>query len=134
MEIPKNEIWFIDIKKYIYDTVSSYHPLLEKWLKKVILRTFENVSREERPFICINDLWGSTDSVWIRSVWINFEIYASSMEEGEILKDILIDLFNRRNVKWIRSRLETDIGWWMDKNWLTRHLLDFEFIFKDMKY
>lgn len=134
-EIPMTEIWFIDIKKYIYDTLNTYFPLKQKWLKKVIIRNFESVAKEQRPFISFSSIWGSTNSIWIRSEAFQIDIFSENIEQGEAIKDIVVDLLNRRNFKWIKSKLSRS---WPDgsdeKTWFCRHVLDFDFVFKDMKY
>lgn len=134
-DIPKNELWMIDIQKYLYDIISNYVPLLQKWLKKVIIRNLENVSKENRPFICINSYGWRTDSRWIRTEVYMYEVYAENIEQWESLRDILIDLFNRRNIRWIRSRLTNTWPNGVDeKTWLSRHLLFFEYVFIDSKF
>lgn len=134
-EIPMTEIWFVDIKKYIYDTLDTYFPLKQKWLKKVIIRNFESVAKEQRPFIAFSSIWGRTNNFWIRNESFQIDVFSESIEQWENIKDIVIDLLNRRNFKGIKSQLTRT---WPDgsdeKTWFCRLVMDFEFVFKDMKY
>lgn len=134
MEEKENKYWFVDIFKIVYDLTTNCQALLDIWMKKVIFRTNESVYREKRPFICINDSWGSTNSRWIRSHTLYFEIYAENLEKAEAMKDALVYLFNRANFNWIRSRLSLDVWFWFDEKWFVRHSLYFDFVFKDQNF
>lgn len=130
------ELWFVDITKYVYDTLKNYVPLLEQWVEKVIIRKFESVAKEARPFITFSSMWWPvSNSLWIRSETFEFEIYTESFEQWSKIKDILVDLFNRRNFKGIRSKLlRTWPSWSDEKTGYSRHMVDIDFVFKDMKY
>lgn len=81
-------------------------------------------------------MWnGRSNKVWIRSHSVQIDSYAKSIEEVDDIKEIIIDLFNRSDFKWIKSNLKID--YWNKtpaKKWMKRNTLDFEFVFKDMKY
>lgn len=134
-EIPMTELWFVDITKYVYDSLATYIPLLEKWMQKVIVRTW-SVAKEPRPFIAFSSIWWPISNwLWIRGELFQIEIYSWSFEEWEKIRDIVVDLFNRRNFKWIRSELtRAGPNWSNEETWFSRHVLDFNFVFKDMKY
>lgn len=133
-EIPITEVWFVDIEKYVYDTLTTYVPLLQKGTS-VIMRKHFNVFKEQKPFIHPHYIWGNTNSIWIRSELFQIDIFADNMQEWKNIKDIVVDLFNRRNFKWIKSKL---VRTWPDesdeKTGLFSCNMDFDFVFKDMKY
>lgn len=134
--IQYTEVWFIDLKTNIYDRLVNYIPLIEKiWVKNVhISWTWKDLSKEDK-FVSF-DVWGwRTNKIGIRSHSVQIDSYAKSIEEVDNIKEIIIDLFNRSNFKWIKSNLKID--YWSKtpaRKWIKRNTLDFEFIFKDMKY
>lgn len=135
-DVPKNELWMVDIKKYIYEIVKNYYPILQKVKRDSIFYTMTKKFKEiEKPMILITDIWWSTNSVWVRNQSFQFDVYAYSIEEVENIQYLLIDLFNRRNLDWIRSSFDKN---WPDmsneKTWLFRRILMFDFVFKDMKF
>lgn len=134
-EIPMTELWFIDIRKYVYDTLVNYVPLIQKiWTNNVHIWD-HNISKVPLPYVCISANWWNTNSIGIRNQGYQIDVLAKSVEDAEAVKDIIIDLFNRRNFKWIKSKL-TMI--WPDMSrpeaWIFRQILRFDFIFKDMKF
>ncbi len=133
--LPKTELWFIDVRKYVFDSLSKYVSLIQKigsW--KVFIFDY-NMSKEEPPFVVIQTLSDRTDYRWIRTYYIQIDIYDKTIERSEEIKDIIIDLFNRRNFHWISSKLESI---WPDtsnpKKWRFRQILRFNFVVKDMKF
>lgn len=134
-EIPMTELWFVDIRKYVYDTLVNYVPLIQKiWTNNVHIWD-HNISKVPLPYVCISANWWNTNSIGIRNQGYQIDVLAKSVEDAEVVKDIIIDLFNRRNFKWIKSKL-TMI--WPDMSrpeaWIFRQILRFDFIFKDMKF
>lgn len=134
-EIPTTELWFVDIRKYVYDTLINYVPLIEKiWTNNVHIRDHD-ISKLPLPFVSVVGDWWTTDSRWVRNHSFQIDILDKSVENAEVVRDIIIDLFNRRNFKWIKSKL-TMI--WPDmsrpQKWIFRQILRFDFVFKDMKF
>lgn len=135
-EIPMTELWFVDIRKYVYDTLVNYVPLIQKiWTNNVHIWDQNDMSKVPVPYVCISGTWWNTNSTGIRNQSYQIDVMAKSVEDAEAVKDIIIDLFNRRNFKWIKSKL-TMI--WPDMSrpeaWIFRQILRFDFIFKDMKF
>lgn len=135
-EIPITELWFVDIRKYVYDTLVNYLPLIQKiWTNNVHIWDQNDMSKVPTPYISVLSMTWNTNSLGIRNQNFQIDILAKSVEDAEAVKDIVIDLFNRRNFKWIKSKL-TMI--WPDmskpEQWLFRQILRFEFIFKDSKF
>ncbi len=135
-EIPITELWFVDIRKYVYDTLVNYVPLIQKiWTNNVHIWDQNDMSKVPVPYVCISGSWWNTNSIGIRNQGYQIDVLAKSVEDAEAVKDIIIDLFNRRNFKWIKSKL-TMI--WPDMSrpeaWIFRQILRFDFIFKDMKF
>lgn len=135
-EIPMTELWFIDIRKYVYDSLVNYVPLIQKiWTDNVHIWDQEDILKVSTPFVSIFSLYWNTNSLGIRNQNFQIDVLAKSVEDAEAIKDIVIDLFNRRNFKWIKSKL-TMI--WPDMSkpelWRFRQILRFDFIFKDMKF
>lgn len=136
LSIPKTELWFIDIKKYVYDSMATYVPLLEViWVESIFFRPDDTIYDKKKPIVSISESWGNVDFKWIRNQTYQIDVWATSVEEAEKIKYIIVDLFNRRNFKWIKSILT---GTWPDmsnpKKWFFREILFFKFVFKDMKY
>lgn len=135
-EIPITELWFVDIRKYVYDSLLNYVPLIQKiWTNNVHIWDQNDMSKVPTPYISVLSMTWNTNSLGIRNQNFQIDILAKSVEDAEAVKDIVIDLFNRRNFKWIKSKL-TMI--WPDmskpEQWLFRQILRFEFIFKDSKF
>ncbi len=136
LTIPKTELWFIDIKKYVYDSLVTYVPLLEIiGNDSVYFRPNDTIYDKNKPMVCISESGGNTDFKWIRNQVYQIDVLAESVEVAEKIKYIIVDLFNRRNFKGIRSKL---FRTWPDmsntKKWIFREILFFEFVFKDMKF
>lgn len=134
-DLPKVENWSIDIYKHIFDLVSGYVPLLEAGLQNVVIMNPWNAWKIEAPFICISPINDSTNSTWIRTSTVCFDIFWKTFEECQNLKYILNDLLNRRNLKWIRSILKNDL--WVirqAKSLYVRQMITFDFVYKDMKF
>lgn len=134
MTLPTTQTWFIDIRKYIYDTLMNYLPLRQKIGRHIyVVEPLGDFPHAEEPFVFFTK---NSDVVhrWIRTYSCQFDVYTKTREEAEEIRDIIIDLFNRRNYKWIRSSL---ILIWPDmsnpKAWYYREIFDFEFVFKDFK-
>jgi hypothetical protein len=137
MTLPKTELWFIDIKKIIYDTLKNYTLLIEKlWTTdwRVIIRNVQDVSNTQTPFITFQQVWSRTNAIWIRTAVFQFDVWSKNLQEGEEIKDIVVNLFNRANIWGIKSILQRESENSEDKTKLNRHSLDFQFTFKDMKY
>lgn len=135
-EIPITELWFVDIRKYVYDTLVNYLPLIQKiWTNNVHIWDQNDMSKVPTPYISVLSMTWNTNSLGVRNQNFQIDVLAKSVEDAEAVKDIVIDLFNRRNFKWIKSKL-TMI--WPDmskpEQWLFRQILRFEFIFKDSKF
>lgn len=134
--IPRWELWFIDIKKYIFDSLNLYVPLIQKiWTNNVHIWKKNNISKIQPPFVALTRIWWSTDSLWLRNEMFQIDVISETAEEAEVIKDIVVDLFNRRNFKWVRSKLALI---WPDmsrpKISRYRQILRFDFYFKDMAY
>lgn len=135
-EIPITELWFVDIRKYVYDTLVNYLPLIQKiGTNNVHIWDQNDMSKVPIPYVSVLSMTWNTNSLGIRNQNFQIDVLAKSVEEAEVVKDIVIDLFNRRNFKWIKSKL-TMI--WPDmskpEQWLFRQILRFDFVFKDMKF
>lgn len=134
-DLPKVENWSIDIYKHIFDLVSGYIPLLEAGMKKVVIMNPWNTWKIEAPFICISPITDLTNSKWIRTSVVCFDVFWENFEESQRFKYILNDLFNRRNLKWIRSILKNDLGVIREaKSTTVRQMMIFDFVYKDQKY
>jgi hypothetical protein len=133
--IKYTEMWFIDIKLYIFEKLKNHPLIIEKiGSKKVYIKSINNLTNIDE-FIFINSWIWRTNKFWIRSYSVQIDAYAKTIEEVDSIKEIIINLFNRREYKWIKSILKTDF--WNkapSRKWISRATLDFEFIFKDMKY
>jgi hypothetical protein len=131
-------IWFVDIKKYLFDLLKSNEKLLDKFWGstegRIILRNIQDISLTPLPFITFQQIWSRTNNIWIRSVTFQFDIYSDFIEEWEEIHDIIVDLFNRRKNDWISSKIEREDQGVEQKTWFIRHSLDFQFVFKDIKY
>ena len=135
--IEYSELWFIDIRKYIYDRMANYVNLIQKiwWPENIKCRDQETIKWMDKPFISYSEIWWSTNNLWIRKVLYQIDIWATNMEEFEEIKDLVVWLFNRSIDDWVRSQLDTI---WPDmsnpeKN-LFRKQLTFRFVFKDQKF
>ena len=135
--IEYSELWFIDIRKYIYDRMANYVNLIQKiwWPENIKCRDQETIKWIDKPFISYSEIWWSTNNLWIRKVLYQIDIWATNMEEFEEIKDLVVWLFNRSIDDWVRSQLDTI---WPDmsnpeKN-LFRKPLTFRFVFKDQKF
>lgn len=135
-DIPTTELWFVDIRKYVYDTLVNYVPLIQKiWEKNVHIWDENNISKKPKPFVSIATISWNTDARWLRSHVYQIDVLTKTVEDAESIKDIIIDLFNRRNFWGIRSKL---VEIWPDMSkpgiWSFRQILRFRFTFKDMKF
>lgn len=135
-EIPLTELWFIDIRKYVYDSLINYVPLIQKiWTNNVHIWDQNDISKTTLPFVSITNLSWNTDTRGVRNQTFQIDVLANSIENAENVKDIIVDLFNRRNFKGIKSKL---IQIWPDMShptkWVFRQILRFNFVFKDMKF
>jgi len=135
--IEYSELWFIDIRKYIYDRMANYVNLIQKiwWAENIKCRDEETIKWMDKPFISYSEIWWSTNNLWIRRVLYQIDIWATNMEEFEEIKDLVVWLFNRSIEDWVRSQLDTI---WPDlsnpeKN-LFRKPITFRFVFKDQKF
>jgi len=135
--IEHSELWFIDIRKYIYDRLTSYVNLIQKiwWPENIICRDLQTIKGTDRPFISYSHVWWSTNSLWIRKDSFQIDIWATNMEEFEDLKDLVVWLFNRSKDDWVKSQLSSV---WPDmsnpEKSLFRKPLTFRFVFKDQKF
>ena len=134
--IKYTEVGFIDIKLYIYDRLKNYVPLIEKvWTNNVFIKWNGDDLKDKDKFLHFWIIGSNTNKFWIRSSLVQIDCYAKSVEEVDNIKEIIIDLFNRRNFQWIKSILKSD--YWNktpSRKWISRATLDFDFVFKDMKY
>ena len=135
--IEHSELWFIDIRKYIYDRLTGYVNLIQKiwWPENIICRDLQTIKGTDKPFISYSEIWWSTNSLWIRNMSYQIDIWATNMEEFEELKDLVVWLFNRSKDDGVRSKLDSI---WPDmsnpeKN-LFRKPLTFRFVFKDQNF
>ena len=135
--IEYSELWFIDIRKYIYDRMANYVNLIQKiwWPENIKCRDQETIKWMDKPFISYSEIWWSTNNLLIRKVLYQIYIWATNMEEFEEIKDLVFWLFNRSIDDWVRSQLDTI---WPDmsnpENNLFRKPLTFRFVFKDQKF
>ena len=136
IQINYTEVWFIDIKRYIYDRLVNYVPIIEKiGTKNVHIKWNGSNLKDSDKFVFFWIVGQNTNHIWIRSCLVQIDAYAPSIEEVDNIKEIIIDLFNRSNYKWIKSILKND--YWNktpSRKWISRATLDFDFVFKDMKY
>jgi len=136
-DLPTTELWFIDIRKYVYDTLVNYVPLIEKIGTNNVYfwDTNNSIAKKTRPFVSITQLWWNINSIWIREQEYQIDIFWTSLEQSGDTRDIIIDLLNRRYVNEVRSKLirlrpdQSD-----EKLWIVRQSMDFLFVFKDMKF
>ncbi len=135
-EIPKNELWQVDIKLYIYDKLKNYVPIIEilgtDWICLKTDECFQKL-KNNQAVIWVDYIAWRTNELGIRSELIQIDIYAHTMEDAEKLKAHVVDLFNRENWKWIRSKLNKVYDWRSKNKW-ARIITDFHFIYKDMKF
>lgn len=128
--------WFVDIKKFIYDKLST-NPLIidEIWENNVFLKDDWSDLFNKNKFIFFGIISETTNSFWIRNCSVQIDLYSESIEKTDNIKEIIINLFNRSNYKGIKSLLVNDL--WNKipaRKWLVRNTLNFDFVFKDMKY
>lgn len=133
--IKYTEVWFIDIKLFIYERLKNYVPIIEKiWTDNVFIKN-DGSLKNKNKFISINVIWWRVNSFWIRTNLVQIDTYWESVEEVDNIKEIIIDLFNRSDFKWIKSLLKND--YWNktpSRKWISRATLDFQFTYKDLKY
>lgn len=135
--IEHSELWFIDIRKYIYDRFTNYVNLIQKiwWPENIKSRDEESIKWIDKPFISYSHIWWSTNNLWIRKDSFQIDIWATNIEEFEEIKDLVVWLFNRSKDDVVKSQL---VNIWPDmsnpeKN-LFRKPLTFKFVFKDQKF
>lgn len=134
--IQYTEVWFIDLKKLIYDRLINYVPLIEKiWPDNVYVSNDWGKLKDKDKFVFFDVSNWRSNHIWIRQHSVQIDSYAKSIEEVDSIKEIIIDLFNRSDFKGIKSLLKID--YWNktpSKKWMSRSTLDFDFMLKDMKY
>ena len=135
--ITKTELGFIDVRKYIYDSMISYVNLItEMWsVDRIKANWFSVYDDVKKPLICYHEVTSNTDGIWIRKALYQIDIRWANVEKTDKIKDLVIDLFNRKNTHGIKSIL-THV--WPDmaefKNQLIHKPLTFSFVFKDQKF
>lgn len=135
MSIPLTNRWFIDLRKYIFDSLVNFSDLTTLiWANNVYVREIEDIASKPKPFVSITSISWNVDIAWIRTWVYQIDIWAESVEQSEDIRDVIIDLFNRRNYLGIKSKLNFI---WPDmsdeKTKLFRQIVEFDFVFKDQK-
>ncbi len=135
--IPTSELWFINIREYIYNRMKNFVNLTQKiwWSENIKCRDIESIKWLDKPFINYSEIWWNTTNLWIRKSIYHIDIWATNMEEMEEIKDLLVWLFNRSNEDWVKSKLMSlwpDL-WNPEKNYIHKPLT-FSFVFKDQKF
>ena len=135
--ITKTKLGFIDVRKYIYDSMIAYVNLIEEmWTAdRIKANGFAVYDDVKKPVICYHEVTSNTNSKWIRKSIYQIDIRGANIEKTDKIKDLVIDLFNRKNISGIKSIL-TNV--WPDlpefKNQLIHKPLTFSFVVKDQKF
>ena len=135
--IPTSELWFINIREYIYNRMKNFVNLTQKiwWSENIKCRDIETIKWLDKPFVSYSEIWWETNSFWIRESVYQIDIWATNMEEMEEIKDLIVWLFNRSNEDGVKSKLMSlwpDL-WNPEKNYIHKPLT-FSFVFKDQKF
>ncbi|PZM85063.1 hypothetical protein DLH72_02175 [Candidatus Gracilibacteria bacterium] len=107
IKIKRDEFGIIDLKKYFFDILVNSEKILQKVPRENIIFYEKGAFRENENIILIHYAGGNTSAYGIREENYQLDIFATSMEDVEKIKNTIIFELNRKKEFGIFVKLES---------------------------